>query len=309
MDDLPFQKVTISGPTLSSIIQRSSSSSGDIDGLLFGHVTQITPSSLPDDITDQNPSSSSTLVANITSHFSSGTLLSFYDSLGRLDLTVLRRLLLSSSSPLLGFFVSRRRTPFRPSMREFALSQTLKILTLENSPSNPLPQNSPPPPLPSIFFLLSTPFSDGIIHTHEYRAFQFLNGGFFEPRSLDVINIGPAFRGHYGAFSPISPFPHIAFGLETEDGKRKESLSKVRKASKEQKVLDSSVEGLGFEIGQLSRLVGSEAANYTLELEDLYGKMLVKLEGLARVVEKSSARVLEQENQNIKLRCKVAGLE
>lgn len=51
---------------------------------------------------------------------------------------------------------------------------------------------------------------------------------------------------------------------------------------------------VGFDAGRLSRLVGPEAGKYTGELEDLYKQMLAKLEGLARVVEKGSARVMEQ---------------
>lgn len=61
---------------------------------------------------------------------------------------------------------------------------------------------------------------------------------------------------------------------------------------KNQKELDFCAKG--FEIRRLKGLMGSNAVNYTSELEDLYSKMLAKLDGLARLVEKSSARVLEQ---------------
>lgn len=64
-----------------------------------------------------------------------------------------------------------------------------------------------------------------------------------------------------------------------------------------------------FKIGRLKNLMGSQAANYTDELEELYYNMIKKLNGLAKVVEQSSARVLEQENRNMKLRYKVAGFE
>lgn len=77
--------------------------------------------------------------------------------------------------------------------------------------------------------------------------------------------------------------------------------------AKDQRQLDMCAEG--FEVGSLSRLVGMEAANYTSGLEDLYEKMLEKLNGLARLVEKSSSKVLEQESHNMKLRYKVAGLD
>ena len=85
------------------------------------------------------------------------------------------------------------------------------------------------------------------------------------------------------------------------------SLIDRKRVAKDQSELDMSAEG--FEIGGLSRLMGSEAANYTVGLEDLYEKMLAKLEGLARLVEKSSAKVFEQENHNMKLRYKVACLD
>ncbi|KAI7997386.1 hypothetical protein LOK49_LG10G02368 [Camellia lanceoleosa] len=96
--------------------------------------------------------------------------------------------------------------------------------------------------------------------------------------------------------------------MVVEDGRvESESLKSVKRVSKDQKELDLCAEE--FDVGRLSRLMGPEASNYTGELEDLYKKMLAKVDGLARLVEKSSARVLEQENHNMKLRCKVAGLE
>lgn len=92
-----------------------------------------------------------------------------------------------------------------------------------------------------------------------------------------------------------------------EDGKGKESLISLRKLAKEQQRLDLCAQE--FEVGRLNKLVGNEATSYTSELEDLYGTMLAKLEGLARLVENSSATVLEQEHRNMKLRNKFLGLE
>lgn len=86
-----------------------------------------------------------------------------------------------------------------------------------------------------------------------------------------------------------------------------ESLVSIKRGLKDQKELDLCAEG--FEIGRLNKLMGSDASNYTVELEHLYDKMLVKLDSLARLVETSSAKVLEQENHNMKLRYKVAGLK
>lgn len=114
-----------------------------------------------------------------------------------------------------------------------------------------------------------------------------------------------------------------------EDGNR-ESLAEKKDKFNNQRQLDTCAEG--FEVTRLSTLMGSEAA-YTTELEDLYGKMLAKIEGLSRLVEETNAKVLEQviqswisylilgllqfdgmlfvwqETNNMKLRQRVAGLE
>lgn len=70
-----------------------------------------------------------------------------------------------------------------------------------------------------------------------------------------------------------------------------ESLADGKRNLKDQKQLDSCAEGFG--IGRLSRLMSSEAT-YTGELEDLYDKMLAKLDGLSRLVEQTNAQVLEK---------------
>lgn len=75
-----------------------------------------------------------------------------------------------------------------------------------------------------------------------------------------------------------------------------ERLNKMKQASKDQMELDACVEGL--EVNRLSKLMGSEAKNYTQSLEDLYLKMIVKIENLTTLVEQSSARVLEQVSQH-----------
>lgn len=70
------------------------------------------------------------------------------------------------------------------------------------------------------------------------------------------------------------------------------SLNEKKRIANDQRELDMCAQG--FEVGKLSRLVGYEAVNYTSSLEDLYGSMLAKLEGLARQVEKSNALVNEK---------------
>lgn len=71
-----------------------------------------------------------------------------------------------------------------------------------------------------------------------------------------------------------------------------ERLSQRKQVSKIQKELDMCAEGL--EVKDLTRLMGSQAVNYTNGMEDVYEKMLAKIENLAGLVEKSSAKVLEQ---------------
>lgn len=66
----------------------------------------------------------------------------------------------------------------------------------------------------------------------------------------------------------------------------------MKRTAKDQSELDLCAEGM--QIGRLNQLIGPEAVNYTAGLEDLYEKMLCKIENLARLVEASSAKVVEQ---------------
>lgn len=163
---------------------------------------------------------------------------------------------------------------------------------------------------PSVFLLLSSSeWGNQAVHTHDYRAFVICAGGALEPRSVSIVNVGPAFRGQYGAFTPESPFPWIPMvpRWKGDDEGERRSLNGLRQVAHEQRLLDASAEGFGIE--RLGRLVGDGAAEHTLEVEDLYKKMLVKLEDLARKVEESNVRVLEQESRNLELRKKLAGLD
>lgn len=179
-------------------------------------------------------------------------------------------------------------------MREFLVSLSLSSMKQLSIPVKDAV--NPTNLTPSVFLLLTSPQSDRIIHTHEYRAFQFRpSNELFEAKSIDIVNIGPAFRGHYGSFTPNSPFPHLVCEMRVSpmnEDKNDENLNLMKQNSKDQKQLNMCAEG--FEVGSLTRLLGSEAANYTAGLEDLYEKMLAKVENLARLVEKSSTQVLEQ---------------
>lgn len=76
-----------------------------------------------------------------------------------------------------------------------------------------------------------------------------------------------------------------------QEDMEEQRLSVMMQATKEKKELDLMVEG--FEIGNLRRLMGLEATAYMAGLEEMYEKMLAKINSLARQVEKSSSRVLE----------------
>ncbi|XP_039115241.1 uncharacterized protein LOC120250485 [Dioscorea cayenensis subsp. rotundata] len=300
-DDLPpFDKISIPGPVLAAILHRCSSSSGDSNGLLFGRAVPLPPREPTDDL---GPSPSPTLAAVVTSHLSSSSPASFFDPLGRIDSN--SSFLCSPPVPgshLIGWFSARRRSPLRPSMRERAVSLSLFKSVIQDSADFSA--------RPSVFLLLSSLESGNqAVHTHDYRAFVICPSGALEPRSVSIVNVGPAFRGQYGAFTPESPFPWIPMAprWKDDDGGERRSLNGLRQVAHEQRVLDVSAEGFGIE--RLGILVGDGAAEYTSEVEDLYKKMLVKLEGLARNVEESNVRVLEQESRNIELRKKLAGLD
>ncbi|KAE8697858.1 PRA1 family protein B4-like [Hibiscus syriacus] len=306
MDDLALHKLAMSGPTIASMIQRLSSSAADVDGLLFGHVTYVASSTLPDDDSAQS-SPDSQLVATVSGFLCFPSLLSFYDSLGRVDSSRLSSITHLNHEPLIGWFSSRRKTPLRPSMREFCVTRSLS-----STPNLSLPiQNSDPDSLfpPSIFLLFTTPLQDQFIQTHQYRALHFQSSRTcFNPLSIDVVNIGPAFRGHYGSFSPTSELPFLSCELRSStpmnEDRNEETSIGMKQTEKDQSLLDTCAEGM--HVGRLSRLIGPEATNYSAGIEDLYEKMLLKTESLARLVEASSAKVLEQENLNSKLRYKVA---
>ncbi|KAF5750778.1 BRCA1-A complex subunit Abraxa [Tripterygium wilfordii] len=299
-----LQKIAISGPTLTSLLQRFSASPADIDGLLFGRVTLVTPT-----LTDDSASASSDhphLIATITSFLSFNSALSFYDPLGNL------RLGPNQYQNLLGWFSARRRSALRPSMRELSVSSSLSKSSNYNSAASANDINTSYGNFsPCIFLLVATPVQESLIHTHDYRAYQFVASTSFEAKSVEVVNIGPAFRGHYGNFSPTSPLPVLSCEMRgssmmmTEEESSRES----KEATRDQRQLNKCAEG--FEVRRLRQLLGSESTSYTAGLEDMYEKMLAKIESLARQVETSSAKVLEQENLNRKLRYKVirAGLE
>jgi len=97
---------------------------------------------------------------------------------------------------------------------------------------------------PHVCFFFSQNLSpNATTHTHEYRAFQYRlkaaasgrgGGCWFEPRTVHIVNIGPAFRGSYDSFAPVAPFPWFSRPLEVRDF-RLENNSFLRFSSEEEK--------------------------------------------------------------------------
>ncbi|KAM0991614.1 hypothetical protein ACFX2C_009974 [Malus domestica] len=281
MEDHSIDKVTISGPALASMIQRFSTSPGSVDGLIFGHVSHILPT-LTDD--SPNSTSSATLIATVTAFFCSASTLSFYNSSGRVDPIALRRLTQaqqaqSPSSHLLGWC---RRTHLRPSLREFSVSNSLSSIPNLNIPIQGPSEGSDGAPTltPSLFLLFASPASI---------------------RRSTLISTGPTSSVHPSTHSSSNGSKSVS-PMNVDRGE--ETLDQLKQHNKDQSELDMCSEGL--EVGSLSRVMGSEATNYTAGIEDLYEKMFVKIETLTRLVEQSSAKVIEQENHNRKLRYKAS---
>lgn len=389
MADPPLQKISISGPTLAMIMQRFSTSNADCDGLLFGHVQSISSLNLADN--DDEVGVREDLVATITGYSSCGFIQTFYDAAGRVDQAKLAKLVGERDSknqdPLIGWYIARRNSPLRPSMRESAVTARLRTsenclpalpdnvgaasrvsdgglqrnlssrvlkgalgLPYSESSSGSHSSRSPvrekdvtkdkaqqqqplnkvcgiPASSPCLFFIFSESFNHQFIHTHEYRAFQYRSKGkgfFFEAKSVDIVNIGPGFRSQYSVFAPVSGFPLLPGSFESpaEDtadsrsGREDKNWQKSRQGSdklsgsgvgREQSALD--MYSSGFSVDRLARLAGPDAEQRVSDLEDLYGRMVLKLEYLAKQVGESSAAVAEQEKHNMKLRSKIAGID
>eukprot|EP00249_Psilotum_nudum_P020048 c27536_g1_i1 orf=735-2048(-) len=186
-----------------------------------------------------------------------------------------------------------------------------------------------PPSSPSLFWVFTEISTQDGVHTHDYRAYQYSlkprGGTSFDPRRVIIVNIGPAFRTHYDLFSPVAPFPLLASQLNHEDGGgfeadswspqgenrrirpnlQGEGRSASSSLAKEQLLLDMYSEG--YSVGRLVNLIGSNGMQRVPELEDLYARMLSKLESLAKQVCELSAALAEQEKVNARLRASFMG--
>lgn len=269
--DTPVERVAISGAALAALIQAVNSSSGDCDGVLFGHVERNTTSTMVDE--DVGPQTSHDSTAIVTGHFCSSGLASFYDATGRIDAAKLAQMVGDRESrggdAPIGWFVGRRGSSMRPSMRESTVTANLRntqfsvpedaVVGLEDSrdgrskvsptlssSNGLLGQESVlnrkelkpigiPLSSPCLFFLFTESSDTNSIHTHEYRAFQYrtkLSGvGCFETRSVKIVNIGPAFRGLYDSFAPVAPFPWFPMTSALDGESSDESLRRLSTTS------------------------------------------------------------------------------
>ncbi|CAL5059318.1 unnamed protein product [Urochloa decumbens] len=267
----PVPNLSISGAALAALLHRCAAANGDCDGLLFGRAFHLPapPAALSDydDLAAAPPAPA--LSISVSGHCSLSHPSSLSDPLGRFQPPSSADL-----SAAVGFFSSRRRTPLRPSMREVALAHSLsKTLQGRTTTAHPL-----------LFILVSPSASPNFsTHTYDYRAFLLL-GSRLVPTSLTVVNVGPGFRDQYHAFYPQSPMPCLPIPQPSSGQGHTHTIG-------EQKAVDEMVDGFG--IGRLQGVLGSAAGQAT-EMDDMYAGMLSKLEKLAREVEKSNLRVLQQ---------------
>ncbi|XP_034603543.1 uncharacterized protein [Setaria viridis] len=281
----PVPNLSISGAALAALLHRCAAAAADCDGLLFGRASHLPapPASLSD-YDDLPPAPA--LSISVSGHCSLSHPSSLSDPLGRFQAPS------SDPSSAVGFFSSRRRTALRPSMRELALANSLSKTIEGRTTAHPL-----------LFILVSPSASPNFsTHSYDYRAFLLL-GSRLVPASISVVNVGPGFRDQYHAFYPESPMPCLPI---PQPSSPEPTGQRHTHTNGEQKAVDEMVDGFG--IGRLQGVLGS-AAGQAAEMDDMYAGMLRKLEKLAREVEESNLRVLEQENRNLLLRYRYAGMQ
>jgi BRISC complex subunit Abro1 len=263
-------KLSISGAALASLLHRCAAAAGNCDGLLFGRASRLPapPSSLSDYDDHAAALPAPALSISVSGHCSLSHPSSLSDPLGRFQPPSP-----PSASATVGFFSSRRHTALRPSMREIAVAHSLpKSL----APTHPL------------LFLLVSPSSNSnhSTHSYDYRAFL-LTGARLVPASLAVVNVGPGFRDQYHSFTAESPLPWLPPPQPSSPATPVHTHTTIG----EQTAVDAMVDGFGLQ--KLQGIISS-AAGQEAEMDDMYAGMLRRLEKLAREVEKSNLRVLEQ---------------
>lgn len=126
----------IPGATLAQIMHDFGSVESDCDGILFGRLqTQVTSSILDDQ--SGPPTLLEETTARVTGHFCTGRVMSFYDSIGRLNhsklATILKDRQNRGEDPPIGWYIGRRNTSLWPSMREIAVTASLRAAVITSS--------------------------------------------------------------------------------------------------------------------------------------------------------------------------------
>ncbi|KAL9263593.1 hypothetical protein AKJ16_DCAP03799 [Drosera capensis] len=262
----PLQTLQIPGPTLAALLHLCSTTTTPLSGHLFGHLSlSLSP------ISDSSPSSSPTLILTLSSFLSSSSSSAT-----------------TTSSSLIGAFASRRRSPLRLSL--------LDCHHCLNSINQNQSQHHDHDPF---VFLLVTNNDQTLIDTFEFKAFQFrVSKMLFDPIAVEIVNIGPEFRAGYGSFSPKSRLPYLEGGMGSPMREEREvSLGALKREEEEGMALEAYAEG--YDVGSLGRLMGGMNVE---GIEELYERMLRRLEGLARKVEVSEEKVIQKEKRNNRLR-------
>lgn len=273
MEEVPFNRFCISGTLLASILQGAICGQSGNDGVLFGSLIKKTVTLLQDNTDEPIRREEST--ASASGYFGERNLMSFYDSAGRIDAGKLLNLMENRSRKefgLLGWFIVRSNSVLRPSMRETAVSVNLR--------KNLAHGDSSGPPL----FLLKINFTTteyNSIQSYEFRAFQCLwkQGRYsFKSVPVQVTNIGPEFRQHYDAFSPLSPFPPIKAFLPSPDW----NPNGIFESSGSRAIVHNSMGNVPeeFNLAKLENVAGRHAASQVRSVEELYESLLQKLEVL-----------------------------
>ncbi|KAH7443788.1 hypothetical protein KP509_02G050800 [Ceratopteris richardii] len=403
--DPAIDNVAVSGAILANIFQDFHASRGDCDGVLFGHLQRTISSKLEDD--DERSGVHEEITAIITGFFCSGSSCSFYNNFGRIIPSRLAKYAAKRGSrggdPIIGWFSGRHNTPMVPSLREAAVTRSLRLSGLYNSkesslagneggfaasqrigsssapeecspthvsiasvssklygnntplidldssvPNAPVdtlpkllagqqvnmdstsllgtlsnsgkdkgvPQIGVPPSSPCLLMLLTESGAHQAVHDHEYRLYQYhITSEKFEPKSVKIVNIGPAFRVQYNTFLPVAPFPHFFATKSKESASNSSSSSSktprrdlsqgsrtLSSLEREQALLDAYSEG--YNVNRLANLAGPDGLRLVPELEDLYLGMLKKLEVLAKNVSETASALAQQENANRQSRLK-----
>lgn len=303
----PLSRCTISGATLASLMENLAAGQQDCDGLLFGSVTRRSATVLQDE--GEEAQLREEVTANVQGFSAFSRSFSFYDTTGAVNPESVLNSVQSRSDdgePFIGWFVHRRNTPLRPSMREKAVTCSLRALQTSLPASHQL-HDAIRSGSPLLLLILSGSIEPSLaIHSYQYKAYQYVTQterAYFEPRSLVIVNIGPEYRGQYDSFAPVSslpevPFPEYLLGRVSAVGLSPPVARKSGVATAIQ-LDDQSAESLSryaeaYKLSDLCTLVGPDSNSQAIHLECLYEGILKKLSSITTAVSESSSALQKQ---------------